>query len=95
MNQYANDFTETVQTYYNDLKKYKPLSKARERRLLRLCKRGDKKAKDELIESNLKFVFDIAKRYTGRGISIGELIFLIERKILIKVSGLGVTFNLI
>jgi len=74
MNQYANDFTETVQTYYNDLKKYKPLSKARERRLLRLCKRGDKKAKDELIESNLKFVFDIAKRYTGRGISIGELI---------------------
>jgi len=74
MNQYANDFTETVQTYYNDLKKYKPLSKTRERRLLRLCKRGDKKAKNELIESNLKFVFDIAKRYTGRGISIGELI---------------------
>ena len=74
MNQYANDFTSTVRTYYDDLKKYKPLSKSRERRLLKLCKRGDEKAKNELLEANLKFVFDIAKKYTGRGISIGELI---------------------
>ena len=27
MNQYANDFTETVRVYYDDLKKYKPLTK--------------------------------------------------------------------
>jgi RNA polymerase primary sigma factor len=74
MNQYANDFTSTVRTYYDELKKYKPLSKTRERRLLKQCKRGDEKAKNELLEANLKFVFDIAKRYTGRGISIGELI---------------------
>jgi RNA polymerase primary sigma factor len=74
MNQYVNDFTSTVRTYYDELKKYKPLSRARERRLLKLCKRGDEKAKNELLEANLKFVFDIAKRYTGRGISIGELI---------------------
>ena len=74
MNQYANDFTSTVRAYYDDLKKYKPLSKGRERRLLKQCKRGDEKAKNELLEANLKFVFDIAKRYTGRGVSIGELI---------------------
>jgi RNA polymerase primary sigma factor len=74
MNQYVNDFNSTVRTYYDELKKYKPLSRARERRLLKLCKRGDEKAKNELLEANLKFVFDIAKRYTGRGISIGELI---------------------
>jgi RNA polymerase primary sigma factor len=74
MNQYVNDFTSTVRTYYDELKKYKPLSRTRERRLLKLCKRGDEKAKNELLEANLKFVFDIAKRYTGRGISIGELI---------------------
>ena len=72
MNQYANDFTSTVRAYYDDLKKYKPLSKGRERRLLKQCKRGDEKAKNELLEANLKFVFDIAKRYTGRGVSIGE-----------------------
>ena len=74
MNQYANDFTRTVVAYYDDLKKYKPLTKAKEKRLLKLIKRGDLKAKNELLEANLKFVFDIAKHYTGRGLSISDLI---------------------
>ena len=74
MNQYANDFTHTTQLYYNELKKYKPLTKAKEKRLLKLCKRGNIKAQNEIIESNLKFVFDIAKHYTGRGVSISDLI---------------------
>lgn len=74
MNQYANDFTSTVRAYYDDLKKYKPLSKAKEKKLLKQCKRGNLKAKNELIEANLKFVFDIAKHYTGRGVPISDLI---------------------
>ena len=73
-NQYANDFNNTVTTYYNELRKYKPLTRAREKRLLRLCKKGNIKAQNEIIESNLKFVFDIAKHYTGRGVSISDLI---------------------
>lgn len=73
-NQYANDFTKTVQLYYDDLKKYKPLTKASEKRFLRLAKKGNLKAKNKILESNLKFVFDIAKRYTGRGVPISELI---------------------
>ena len=74
MNQYANDFTSTVRSYYDDLKKYKPLTKAKERRLLKKCKKGSIKAKNEILEANLKFVFNIAKHYTGRGVSISELI---------------------
>ena len=74
MNQYANDFTRTTQVYYDELKKYKPLTKAKEKHLLRLCRKGNVKAKNELLEANLKFVFDIAKHYTGRGLSISELI---------------------
>ena len=74
MNQYANDFTSTVRVYYDDLKKYKPLTKAKEKRLLKQSKRGSTKAKNELLEANLKFVFDVAKHYTGRGLSISELI---------------------
>lgn len=74
MNQYANDFTETVRAYYDDLKKYKPLTKAKERRLLKKCKKGNLKAKNEILEANLRFVFDIAKHYTGRGVPISELI---------------------
>lgn len=74
MNQYANDFTETVRAYYDDLKKYKPLTKAKEKRLLKKCKKGNLKAKNEILEANLRFVFDIAKHYTGRGVPISELI---------------------
>ena len=73
-NQYANDFTRTTQVYYSELRKYKPLTKAKEKRLLKLIRRGNLKAKNELLEANLKFVFDIAKHYTGRGLSISELI---------------------
>ena len=74
MNQYVNDFTRTTQLYFDDLKKYKPLTKAKEKRLLKLSKKGNVKAKNEILESNLKFVFDVAKHYTGRGLSISELI---------------------
>lgn len=74
MNQYANDFTRTTQVYYDELKKYKPLTKAKEKRLLRQCRNGNTKAKNELLEANLKFVFDIARHYTGRGVSISDLI---------------------
>ena len=74
MNQYVNDFNRTTQVYYDDLKKYKPLTKAKEKRLLKLSRKGNLKAKNELLEANLKFVFDIAKHYTGRGLSISELI---------------------
>ena len=74
MNQYANDFTHTVRTYYDELKYKKPLTRTREKRLLRLSKRGDIKARNEILEANLKFVFDVAKRYSGRGVPMGDLI---------------------
>ena len=73
-NQYANDFTDTVKIYYDELKKTKPMSKTREKRLLIQSKHGNIKARNEILESNLKFVFDIAKKYTGRGVSISDLI---------------------
>jgi len=74
MNQHVNDFTRTTQMYYDELKKYKPLTKAKEKRLLRLSRNGNIAAKNKLLEANLKFVFDIAKHYTGRGLPISDLI---------------------
>jgi RNA polymerase primary sigma factor len=74
MNQYANDFTHTVRVYYDDLKHKKLLTRAKEKRLIKLCKRGDMKARNELLEANLKFVFDVAKSYSGKGVPMGDLI---------------------
>lgn len=74
MNQYINDFNDTVRLYYDELKHYKPLSKSKERKLLKQCRKGSLGAKNAIIEANLRFVFDLAKRYTGRGVPISELI---------------------
>ena len=74
MNQHVNDFTENVRVYYNELKKYKPITRKEEERLIRLYKNGSLIAKNKLLESNLRFVFDIARRYTGRGVPISDLI---------------------
>lgn len=74
MNQYANDFTNVVVDYYNDLKRCCPLSKGKERKLLKKCKNGDADARKLLLEANLRMVFNIARKYTGRGVAISDLI---------------------
>lgn len=73
-NQYVNDFNDSVRAYYEDLRKYKPLSRREERKLLKQFKKGNIQAKNKILEHNLRFVFDIAKRYSGRGVSMGDLI---------------------
>ena len=74
MNNYVNDFNEAVVNYYESLKKCKPVSREEERRLVKLAKQGDILAKNKILESNLRFVFNVAKNYRGCGISINELI---------------------
>jgi RNA polymerase primary sigma factor len=73
-NQYVNDFSTTVKTYYDELKKYKPISKEKERKLLFKAKNGDLDAQNEILTSNLRFVFNIASRYKGQGAAISDLI---------------------
>lgn len=73
-NQYVNDFSTTVRTYYDELKKYKPISREKERKLLFKAKNGDLDAQNEILTSNLRFVFNIASRYKGQGAAISDLI---------------------
>ena len=73
-NIYVNDFNRTVKTYYQELSKFKILSKEEERALLSKAQGGNNKAKEELVSCNLKFVFDIAKRYSGHGVAMEDLI---------------------
>lgn len=69
-----NDFTRSINSYYHDLRPYNPLPKEVERELIIKAKNGDNEARNQLLTSNLKFVFDIAKKYRGHGVDIGDLI---------------------
>lgn len=72
---YANDFEDGNKVYYNDIKKYKPLSKSEEKKLFKRYKfENDLSARDKLVTSNLKFVVDIAKLYKGRGLPFADLV---------------------
>lgn len=73
-NQYVNDFSTTVKTYYDELKRHKPITRARERELIIKAKNGDIKAQNEILTANLRFVFNIASRYKGNGAAISDLI---------------------
>lgn len=74
MNAYANDFNTTVQTYYTSLRKYKSISREKEHELFKLIRKNNNQAKNEIIESHLKFVFDVAKCYKGKGVPLEDLI---------------------
>lgn len=63
-----------IKIYLKEISKSKLLTPSRERKLAMRAQKGDKKARDELIKSNLRLVISIAKRYTGRGLSFLDLI---------------------
>lgn len=71
-----NDFTKSVEQYYSDLVngRHKPLSREEERVLIIKAQNGDTYARNKVIEANLRFVFNIAKKYRGRGVEIADLI---------------------
>ena len=72
--QYANDFCDSVQLYYNDLKKCKPISRKEEKRLITEAKNDNLEAKNRILTSNLRFVFDVARKYRGSGVPMADLI---------------------
>ena len=74
MSVFQNDYTDNVKIYYNELKKCVPLDANAERELLIKSKSGDISARNKIVESNLRFVFDIARRFRGRGVSMSDLI---------------------
>ncbi len=60
--------------YLKEVRKYPLLSQEEERRITTRLKKGDKKARNRLIEANLRLVIKIAKKYQNRGLSLIDLI---------------------
>lgn len=63
-----------VKLYLKELAKYPMLSSEDIIQLSKKAKKGSKYAKDKLIESNLRLVVSIAKKYIGQGLPMLDLI---------------------
>lgn len=60
--------------YFREITRYNLLSLEEELELGKRISEGDKEAAKKLVNSNLKLVVKIAKKYTGRGLSLTDLI---------------------
>jgi RNA polymerase primary sigma factor len=70
----AHATTDALQLFLNEAGRYKLLTADEEVELAKRIERGDKQAKDLMINSNLRLVVSIAKRYQGHGLSLLDLI---------------------
>jgi RNA polymerase primary sigma factor len=65
---------DSLDLFLNEIGRYPLLTAADEVILAKAVERGDREAKNRMINSNLRLVVSIAKRYRGRGVPFGDLI---------------------
>ena len=65
---------DSVRLYLREIGKIPLLTPEEEADLAQRIVKGDKKAKDKMVESNMRLVVSIAKRYGGRGLDFLDLI---------------------
>jgi RNA polymerase primary sigma factor len=70
----AHTTTDALQLFLNEMGRYPLLTAHEEVELAKRIERGDQKAKDRMINSNLRLVVSIAKKYQGHGLSLLDLI---------------------
>ena len=66
--------TESLAIYLKEINNIPLLTPEKEKEYAILATKGDKKAKQKLIDSNLRFVIKIAKKYRNNGLSFSDLI---------------------
>lgn len=72
---YLDDISDdSVRLYLREIGKIPLLTAKEEVDLARKVQAGDKQAKDEMAEANMRLVVSIAKRYVGRGLDLLDLI---------------------
>ncbi len=68
------DVGDALQLLLNELSRYPLLTAAEEVKLAKRVERGDLRAKEQMVNSNLRLVVSIAKRYQGHGLPLLDLI---------------------
>lgn len=66
--------SEALQTYFTRVGKYPLLTREQEIDLAKKIEEGDSRAKNKMIQSNLRLAISIAKKYHGKGCSLEDLI---------------------
>ena len=68
------DMDDSLGSYLAEIANSNPLSGAEEVKLARKIKQGDERARNRLVEANLRFVVSVAKEYQNRGVPLADLI---------------------
>jgi RNA polymerase primary sigma factor len=68
------DVNDTMLKYFIDIRKIKTLSPEEEYRIAVRAAEGDERAKEALINANLRFVISVAKQYASAPLQVSELI---------------------
>ena len=71
---YSDSDNEVLSTYLKTIDKIPLLTYDEEYELALKAKNGDKKAREKLINSNLRFVVSVAKKFRGQGMPLEDLI---------------------
>ena len=71
---YSDSDNEVLSTYLKTIDKIPLLTYVEEYELALKAKNGDKKAREKLINSNLRFVVSVAKKFRGQGMPLEDLI---------------------
>jgi len=70
----GSDSNRALGNYLAEISKYEPLKPQKEIELTQQIKKGDRRAQQELIVSNLRFVVSVAKKFQGQGRPLEDLI---------------------
>src|SRR5213080_3852250 len=70
----ASGTTDSLTLFMNAAGRYPLLTASEEVMLAKRVERGDAAAKERMINSNLRLVVSIAKRYQGHGLPLGDLV---------------------
>jgi RNA polymerase primary sigma factor len=64
----------SLEIYLKEIRRRPLLTPAQEVALARRIRRGDRRALDDLVQGNLRFVVSVARQFAGRGLSLADLI---------------------
>jgi RNA polymerase sigma factor (sigma-70 family) len=71
---FTPELEDSLQLFFNEARKHPLLTAEEEVELAKRIERGDLEAKDRMINSNLRLVISVARKYPSQGIPLGDLI---------------------